>query len=237
MLPRAIRSAGPFLLLSTYLVGCGYVFTYDDAIPEIDTTVHFDVERWDPPDSLAFALPEPPRVEAVIQDAYWYSIIHPRGEEEFKAAQNSRSRAQSRGQTYTGTPQEDQDFPPISEASDTLWVYVDPDSLGNLEHKDPDKLEPEKEAAPRQPIQIDLTPNEERLLIERTETNLKRAQGVVSRLEKKAADNKSLSSQLDQILSFVQGAQTSLGNKNYRGADTLALKAWSLADEVSRQNP
>jgi len=246
------RAFGGVLAAAALLAfgGCGFIWTYDQAFPP----EHLDFPRFDPPDSLAFRLPKPPPVEAVIMDADLYYLMHPKGEQEYlRAREQERAAAGHRARTPAALDSLGGGAGPgagdVLGGEDSLRAagggaigdsLAVPDSLLAVAASARDSLGAADSTAadtaavgrPLPPIEIDLTPREERTLIRRTNIDLDMAESIMRILDDEGAKDAEVREQMESIRDFIQRSKDALARRHFQGAANLALKARSLAEDL-----
>jgi hypothetical protein len=220
----------PGLLGLGLLGGCGYRWTYDAAMEGIApadaaSREELRVDRWDPPDSLAFAVMGPPRVEAVILDAYYYYLIHPEGEDEFRARELRRQEREAL--------REAEERESLAAAYDSLSLAAARDTLLGGERTAGD---PAPEIKPLPPVQVDLTQREEENLLRRMRLDLQITESILNILLTEDPPERKLL-KIHSVQSLTRQAEAALDRSDLRGAANLALKARSLAEDLFEGRP
>jgi hypothetical protein len=191
--------------------------TFDDAFPPQP----LEMARWDPPDSLAFPEVAPPPVEAVILDAYYYYLIHPEDEPRPERRRSPRKAAVS-------------DSPPDTTAAG--WATVSGAAAAG-DTTASDTVMSEAVAEPLPPVQVDLPPRQEDMLIRRARLDMQIAESILNMLEEEGSRGGKTRERLKAVRSFIQQTETAMERRDYQGAANLALKARSLAEAVFEGRP
>jgi hypothetical protein len=185
------------------------------------------VARWDPPDSVAFALPVPPPVGAVIQDEELYYLLHPKGEEEYLYG----SRPRGRGKTAAKTPPPDTTLAAVDTtaagAPDSLTALVD-----TLATPGDSAAAAETTFVPPPPVQVDLSRREEDILTRRARVDMERAERILDVLEQETRNDPEVRIQLRSVRSYLEQTRAALRRRDFQGAANLALKARILAESL-----
>ena len=208
---------------SLALSGCGgYMLTYDEAFPP--HRVSFP--RFDPPESLAFAMPAPPRVETVIMDAELYFLLNP-PERRIILAPTPREHARSEATADTIALASADSLARADSVAvaDSLRTQARADSLA--------------EAAFRQEVQgvrVDLSSRLQAAYISRADRDLSAARRLASLLRKLKL-NREETAQLQAVEGFIKRAEKALGDDDFEGASNLAFKARTLAESLVDARP
>lgn len=194
------------------LSGCGYVLTFDDAFPP--QPLNFPV--WDPPDSIAFAMPEKPVVETVILDAELYYQLHPPVRPIILAPTVSRTKKK----TVPEVARVDS-----SAIQDSLAMVAAAQATA-------DSLALQELPA----VRVDLSTRLEQAYIARADRDLAAAQNLISLLRRLKLTREE-TSQLQAIEGFVTRSEKALLDHDFEGASNLAFKARTLAESLVEGRP
>ena len=231
------RRAACLLAVALLVGGCDrYRFTYDDAFPP--APVH--LERFDPPDSLAFVLPEPPPVAAVIQDAEYYYLLHQPGEEEFKRAMREEAAREQRERARRERERREREAAAAALVAEATATHIDSLEAAGVMYGPPDSLAGTAAAVraePSPPVRFSLSEREKEVYRRRAMVDLQRAETLLVLLDDIDRPSRLEREQIRSVRGFVQRAQEAFAREDYLGGSNLALKARALAEDLyeSRQ--
>jgi len=244
----------PALAILFLVSGCAkYRWTYDDAFPPEP----LDFPRWDPPDTLAFFLPDPPPVESVILDAKYYYLIHPPGEEDFYRNAREREARAAREREAVARQALAADGgaggATVVVAGGGLLAAADSTAMegsaaGDAATRDtPDSLAagvdslaaPPDTAAfvPPPPVQVDLSEREKDVYRRRAMVDLERAESLLVLLDRIESPTERDIETTQSVRGFIQRAQNALDREDFLSASNLALKARTLAEDAYESRP
>ena len=233
------------------MAGCGYRVTYDDAFPPQP----LNFPRWDPPDSIAFAIPDPPPVSSVVHSAEYYYQLNPRQGEpaidptseaaiaavnagllappgsEKKTPSSTRSASSSSQEPTAGAPVSVAAAAAAADSSVIDSAVVD--SLGTSSAVG-DSTVGDSVAVPE--IRVELSRRLSRAYEQRALEDLAVAENLAEKMKKtKLTDAQQ--DHLRSVFSFIRQAKEALDRKDYEGASNLALKARTLSTSMAEDEP
>ncbi len=201
------RAAGFVAALVTVIgvAGCGAVWTYDGAM-ELNRRYHGT--PFEPPDSVAYALPPLPPVYAVIfQESYY--IPPP------KPMVLSRP-------IRPGIP------------ADSVKVEI---AIADTTGSDTVFVGPVLDLGPPPQVRVDLTPAQEEALRSRASRDIARAHALLEDFPPSAAAERDDRERVEAARGLLLQAGTALEREDYQGAANLAEKARLLAENLAAGRP
>jgi hypothetical protein len=205
------------LLGALMLSGCGYMLTYDDAFPH----QHLMFPSWDPPDSIAFVMPEPPRVETVVLDARLYQLLNPPKRRIILAPTIDPPKRRVVLDIDTQALADSLAFADSVAVADSLAFAV---AESVAAHKELPS------------IRVDLSNRLEQAYISRTDRDLAAARRFLSLLGRLKLTPEE-QSQVQAVEGFVIRADRALLDRDFEGASNLAFKARTLAESIVESQP